>query len=194
VQVQEAATLLQDAQMVTFQRAQAFKSIERYAKLIQNVTIIVGIFTGVVSLFATQYDRRVSKTVEMTKFYTDKVRADYLNVIGQWNSYTKSIGNFFQREPAEMQQDILKFFADEKVRNLTHNYLDFFDLLWVCIDNRACDRNAAIEFFEPSAHLSYEIMAYHIVDTRDHDRDPAFGRGLEKLYGLPREHCVGKFF
>jgi hypothetical protein len=174
-------------------KALSFESLERYAKTVQSLTIILGIFSGIFSLFAAQHERRVSKTVEMTKLYTDKVRLDYLELIANWDGYTKRIDNFFELDRAELKKRILSFFKDEKNHKLILNYLDFFDVLVVCIENNACDRNSAIDFFGPSAKLAYEISGYHIEETRQGDRDPSFGDGLKRFYRLPRQGFLGRY-
>jgi len=177
---------------MNLQRARAFKVIERYAKLVQNLTIILGIFTGVISLFATQYDRRVARTIDMTKLYTDQVRDKYLDLVAKWGAATDS-PTFFQQSPEQMKQFVLGFFHDEDADKLLTNYLDFFDALAVCIDNRACDRNSAIDYFSSTARFVYHASAYYIEETRANDRDPKFGAGLEQFVKLRRECFVGRF-
>jgi hypothetical protein len=175
------------------QRARAFKAIDRYAKLVQNLTIIFGIFAGVISLFATQFDRRVARTIDMTKFYADRVRGDYLALSEQWDAATQSNDRFFQQSPDEMKRLVLDFFHNRDAHSRLINYLDFFDGLIVCIDNRACDRNSAIDYFSTSARFVYEMSAFYIADTRANDRDPTFGAGLERFNQLAREHLISRY-
>ncbi|HMK80347.1 MAG TPA: hypothetical protein VK438_11900 [Xanthobacteraceae bacterium] len=177
---------------MTSQGARTFKTVDRYAKVVQNLTIIFGIFTGVISLFATQYDRRVARTVDMTKLYSEQIRDKYLDLAAKWRAASVQPG-FYQQSEEKMKQFVLEFFENQDNDKLLTNYLDFFDGLAVCIENGACDRNSAIDYFSHTARYVCEMSFPYLEKMRKDDRDPAFGAGLERFCLLKRESFIGRY-
>jgi len=87
------------------------------------------------------------------------------------------------------QKDILKRFfeADQARQQNLDNVLDFYDTLYICIDRRSCDRNSALDFFQPSITNLYEVFAPRLFSLRASQRDASVGKGLERLYGMKPE-------
>jgi hypothetical protein len=164
-----------------------FDSIERIAKLVQNVVIIVGILGGGISLLHSQYDRRVERTVAFSKDFNSSVRKSYLSLLTAWDSYAGQ-QNFYDKDENGKKEIIENFFkADEKRQPSLDDALDFYDTLYICVYRRSCDRNSALDFFGPSVTNLFQIFAFHIFDTRDADKDPSVGKGLELLYHMKRD-------
>jgi hypothetical protein len=155
--------------------------IERAAKLAQNITIIVGVFAGIVTVVTNQYERRVQRTLDLRKEYIDKIRPDYLALTDQWDADPES-AKVLTVDIPQQKQIVLKFFQDAAHRRELENYLDFFDTMYTCIDNRACDKNTALYLFKAHARSIFEFAAPYIYELRKLDRDPSVGEGLETFY------------
>jgi hypothetical protein len=182
-------------------RAILFTRIERYAKVVKNLTIILGIVGGVVSLLAAQYDKRVAKTLELSKLYNEGVRKDYLILRSRWDEHVPA--DFHKLDEAKQKDLIIAFFKSrpnqsekEKVSNhdLLTNIVDFFDMLGICITHQACDRNSAIDFFASSGQFTFDVAAFYIFKRRKDDPDPDFGMGLESFWRLKRQCMLAKYF
>jgi len=181
-------------------RAALFRVIERYAKVIQNLTIILGIAVGVLSLLAAQYEKRVSKTVEFSKLYNEGVRKDYLSLRSRWDERWKKFPNFSKLDKQKRKDLIVAFFDESSTDNgkpsnhdLLTNILDFFDVLSVCVTHRSCDRNSTIDFFAPSGDFVFDIAGEYVLARRARDPDPQFGIGLEKFWRLSRECFLSRY-
>jgi hypothetical protein len=199
MQFRHAAGFLQKerrALSAMFRSKTLFKSLERYAKLAQNASIIIGIFVGMASLVVSQVDRRVTRTLEFGKSYNDGVRKDVLKLRNNWENYSRSIDNFFKAKGEEQRQIHLKFFDANENRALLDNITDFFDVLWACVDARSCDRNTALDLFGRAIDRTYEVAAFYILDTRSKEKDRAkeFGAGLEKFFQADRELALFRYF
>src|SRR5260370_6234121 len=143
-----------------------FKAIERYAKLVQSLSIIFGIFAGAVSLLAAQYDKRVSRSIEFGKLYNDSIRVDHLKLVNKWEDYTRPLANFFTTGEEIRRQRVLAFFKDSENRKSLDNLLDFFEVVWVCVDHRSCDRNTTFDLFGAPIDNTYEVYHDYIMATR----------------------------
>src|SRR4051794_25051448 len=62
-----------------------FEKIERYAKTVQNLTIVAGIFIAIATVFTNQLDKRVARTLDISKEYNTNIRRDLLKLWSQWN-------------------------------------------------------------------------------------------------------------
>jgi hypothetical protein len=177
----------------------AFTSIERFAKFIQNVVIVFGIFGGAISLLYAQYDRRVDRTITFTKEFNSSVRKPYLTLMSAWNAYARE--HDFYDHPEEQETLINAFFVKYETKEESKNrddnledVLDFYDTLYICVDKRSCDKNSALAFFHPSVTGVYETFAFHIFERRKAEKDPSVGKGLEALYRMESESWWSKYF
>jgi hypothetical protein len=171
-----------------------FDTIERVAKLVQNAVIILGIFGGVFSLLHAQYDKRVDRTIAFSKDYTSGVRKSYLTLVAAWNNYAEN-QNFFQKDEGGQKQLIAKFFSEDPSREQSfEDVADFYDTLYVCIDRRSCDRNAALDFFGSNASTFFESFAFHIFALRAGHRDNTIGKGVEQMYRMTPESWWSAYF
>jgi len=167
-----------------------FDSIERIAKFVQNLVIILGVVGGAITLLHSQYDRRVDRTIAFSKEFNSSVRRSYLNLMTSWNAYAEQ-NSFYRHSEDEQRKLINDFFKndpakdDDKRREASFNdTLDFYDTLDICVSRRSCDRNSALDFFRPSITALYQVFAFHIFDRRNTEKDPSVGRGLEDLYRM----------
>ena len=170
-----------------------FDGIERWAKVVQNFTIIFGVFIGTISLFNAQLDRRVARTIEVDKQYHAETRDDFIDLTTKWNSYASGIAGFFQKLPDEQSDIVVKFFDDDTKQKSLNEILDFYDVLFVCIDKRSCDRNSALELFGKNADDTYEDFAFYILAQRKAQRDTSIGDGLEKIYKMAPESFFWRY-
>jgi hypothetical protein len=176
--------------------SRAFDSIERTAKLVQNLVIIFGILGGAISLMFVQYDKRVERTVTMTKEFNSSVRKTYISLTSAWDRYAGD-NNFYEQEDFEVF--VNSFFASG---NKDHNkileenledLLDFFDALYVCVNTRSCDRNSALMLFRTSIRRGFGPFAFHILARRVAEKDQSVGKGLEDLYHMELEPWYRKY-
>lgn len=171
-----------------------FAAIERTAKFIQNIIIILGIFGGLFSLLYGQYDKRVDRTVSFTKEYNASVRKSLLSLFNAWNSYAGE-QDFYSKTQDQQKDLVNSFFKSDQGRELyLDDALDFYDTLYVCVDRRSCDRNSALDFFGQSITSLYEAFAFRIFSLRESERDPSVGRGLERMYQMKPESWRRAYF
>jgi hypothetical protein len=170
----------------------SFDGLERLAKLVQNGTIVCGIFAGALALLGNQYDRRVQRTLDMRKEYIETIRRDYVSLIDDWNE-NPDTPKVLTGTVAEQKAIVLAFFAVRSERTKLDNVIDFFDTLYFCIDNRACDRNTALYLFKPVARSVFEISAPYIAELRVRDRDAQFATGVEWLYRAQPQSLVRRY-
>ena len=68
-------------------------------------------------------------------------------------------------------------------------YVDFFDSVKICVDQRVCDEPSANEFFERYANYHWPGFKLHIMQTRKFEKDfgvrTPYGSGLEKMARNP---------
>ena len=167
-------------------RAQKIDLIERIAKLVQNLTIIFGVFAGVFALLISQHDKRVQNVLTFRTEFTATVRPDYLTLISDWNSFPVT-DKILTATQDEQKQIVSDFFAKEENEKHFLSVADFFNTLSACIEHGACDRNSVIYLFQDTATAVFEMAGYYIEAKRKEDQDPTFARGLENIYRLNSE-------
>src|SRR5262249_28042178 len=165
--------------------------IARIAKVVQNLTIIGGIFVGLGSLVFGQMNRRIEAVGGYRKDYIDHIRKDYVKFVSTWNAFGS---NTLTATDDRIKEIVDAFY--EKGDNQTDllTFGDFFHELWFCVNTNRCDRNTALDAFEVQAAAIYEVSAYYIGEKRKKDRDRDFCQGLENFYRLERQSYLGRLF
>jgi hypothetical protein len=167
--------------------------IEQYARIAQNITIIFGIVGGVLSLLIAQQDKRVQRSLDFYKDYTVAVRNEFLDLDQRWTDLSAKYPDFLTRKIDDQRKITDEFFqAAENRRKLT-SIVTFFDALYICIDNRACDRNTALDLMGPTAGTMFEMSGHFIQERRHVQRTNSVGRGLEQIYRLRRERFFERY-
>ena len=165
------------------------------AQVVTNLSIILGIFVGGITLLSNRYDRRVTTTLDFYQTYNDKIRESYLDLVNKWQNYVNGIEEFRHMTEDRQKEVVIKFFDnDNDIRGKLENLLDFFDTLAICVRNRSCDTNTAIDVLGKQVMNLYEISAYFIGKQRSRDNDPTVGKGLEDLYNINRQSLIGTVF
>ena len=167
--------------------------IERYARLVQNLAVIFGIFGALFALLTSQFDKRVGRTLELYKDYSQAVRKDALDLDLRWAQFAVEHPNLFEKKIEEQQILVTSFFDSAERRLALINLTTFYDTLFICVQNGACDRNTAIELFGSTAKSTFEISGHYIETTRKAHRSNAFGWGLEQMYRLRKEGLFSRY-
>jgi hypothetical protein len=166
-------------------------SIARMAKIVQNLTIIGGIFVGLGSLIFGPFGKRVEAVGEYRKDYIDHIRNGYVEFLSKWAPVGHST---LKTTNDETKKIVLDFFKDNGNQEKLLTLVDFFDGVWFCVHTNRCDPNTALDAFEAQANVVYESSAYYIQERRQQDRDSDFGAGLEKFYKLQRQSYLSRLF
>jgi hypothetical protein len=166
-------------------------NIARIAKIVQNLTIIGGIFVGLGSLIFGPFGKRIEAIGEYRKDYIDHIRINYVEFLSKWTPVGHST---LTTTNDQTKTIVLDFFKDSGNQAKLLTFVDFFDGLWFCVHTKSCDQNTALDAFETQASVIYEASAYYIQDRRQQDRDSDFGAGLEKFYGLQRQRYLSRLF
>jgi hypothetical protein len=166
--------------------------IERAAKLVQNFTIIFGVFGALFSYSATQLDKRVANTVEYRKQYVDNIRAKYLGLVSRWD--IPETDAVLSKDRDAQKKVTLDFFSTQQNKDDLLNVVDFFDSLGLCAQNNVCDRNTALNMLSDPIRNTFEMSAFYILDKRARERDDSFGAGLQALYKMHRECFFARYF
>lgn len=175
-------------------RTPSLRTLERVAKVAQNVTIIAGVFAGVVTVLATQHDRRVQRTLDLRKEYVDGARKTYLELLDNWNTYSaKPENDVLKLKQAEQRLVTRRFFEVSKNRTDFNNLVDFFETLSVCIEHKGCDKNTAIDLFGSQAKSVYELGWHYVEDLRKEDNDPSIAEGLRLFRWLGRQSLLSSY-
>ncbi len=168
--------------------------IEQCADIVKNLTIIVGVFTGIIALFYSQFDRRVNRALDFSKEYSSSIRSHYVSAIGGWNKFALTNDEFLKKSPAEMETLVVSFFgSNAEASKSLDSLLDFYDTLYVCTRSRSCDRNSVIELFGKQINNVFEVSAFYIFGRRKIENDPSIGEGLENLYELKPESFILRY-
>jgi hypothetical protein len=167
--------------------------IERYARIAQNVSIIIGVLGGALSLIIVQFDKRVERTLDLYRDYTNVVRKDFLDLDLKWAQFASPDPGILDKTPEEQKKTVYAFFDTIENQRLLANVLNFYDTLYVCVVNRACDRNSAIDLFGSTAKITFEISAHYIDVKRKTQRNDILGRGLEQMYRIRRESFFERY-
>jgi hypothetical protein len=169
--------------------------IERLARFAQNVTIILGVFAGVLSFIASQHDKRVASVLDLRREYTGDIRGNFLQMMDSWNTLTLPDGaDFLKLKQGQQAAVVLNFFKDTKNRQPLNQIIDFFDTLYACLNRHACDRNTALYLFQDVAKQSFETGGYHIMAKRTNDGNPGYAHGLENIYSMNPELTLSSYF
>jgi hypothetical protein len=165
-------------------------TLERVANCVQNMTIIFCVFTGLITLFISQHDKRVQSTLTFRTDFASGVRSDYSKLI---NNYNKSVPDPRKITEAggQQQEEIVEaFFMKDENKNLLNNIADFFDSLQACIEYRACDQNTAGYLFKSPALQVYESFGYYIDKARKSYHQPEFAAWLQSIAHLKAENTI----
>jgi hypothetical protein len=167
--------------------------IERLAKLVQNLSIVFGIFVGLATIISTRLDKRVEQTMALRKEFNESIRRDYLSFLSRWDRYAKE--KHFRSAGSVGEKAIIIEFFERGTDNVDalRNISDFYDTLLICINNGACDANAAVDLFQQPARVIFEISAYFILARRKLDCNEAYSAGLESLYKLQRQTFIRRY-
>lgn len=174
----------------TQRRQPAMDRIERTAKLVQNLTIILGVFAGAFALLTAQHDKRVQNVLALRNEFIAGVRSDYLKLMSDWTSFPAADKRILSATQDEQKTIVSDFFSSAENEHRFLDIVDFFDTLAACIEHRACDRNTAIYLFQNTAVDVFEVAGYQIEIDRNDTRDPTFARGLEMVYRLEPESVL----
>jgi hypothetical protein len=167
--------------------------IERLARFAQNVTIILGVFAGVLSFIASKHDQRVASVLDLRREYTGDIRGNFLQMMDSWNTFPEGT-DFLKLKQDQQAEIVIKFFKDARNRQPLNQIVDFFDTLFACLDRRACDRNTALYLFHDVAKQSFETGGYQIMAKRQNDADPGYAHGLENIYAMHPQWAVTSYF
>jgi hypothetical protein len=137
--------------------------IEQYARITQNLVIILGVFGGIISLVVVQFDKRVARTLDLYKDYAAAVRKDFVELDFRWAQFAKEQPQVLDKNQEEQRRLVSTFFANVDNERALANILNYYDTVYVCIINRACDRDSAIELFGLTAKPAFEISAHYTI-------------------------------
>jgi hypothetical protein len=138
-------------------------------------------------------DKRVARTIDLYKEYSAAVRKDALDLDLKWAKFATGHPALFEKKVDEQVELVNSFFGNEECQRFLVNISSFYDTLQICVENRACDRNTAIDLFGPMGRSVFEISGHYIMATRQTHRSGAFGRGLEEFYRLRKENIVQRY-
>jgi len=164
------------------------------AQVVTNLSIVLGIFVAGITLLPDRYDRRVTTTLNLYQTYNEKIRNSYLDLVDKWQNYVHGVSDFRHMNQTGQEKVVLSFFADDVIRAKLENSLDFFDTLAICVNNRSCDTNTALDVLGKQVKNLYEISAYFTIEERSKDNDPTVGKGLEDLYKTNRKSLFATVF
>jgi hypothetical protein len=104
-------------------------TIARIAKVVQNLTIIGGIFIGVGSLLFGQMEKRIESVAEYRKDYIDHIRKVYVQFLSNWAVYGPKT---LTATKDEIKNLVNTFYDNNDNQTNLLIFGDFFDELWFC--------------------------------------------------------------
>jgi hypothetical protein len=169
--------------------------VARCASVVQNLTVVFGIFFGIASLLNHQFENRLTRTFEFQKDYNKEIRSMYVDLTTKWTQFALSKGiSPSEQTPAKRKAMVLEYATDPDAERRINYVLEFYDALYTCVRYRSCDRNSALELFGRQIDNTYEIFAYFLRERRKIENDLNFGEGLEKLYNMKPESRLERYF
>jgi hypothetical protein len=174
-------------------------NVDKITKIAQSGAIVIGIFGAVGSMSYNvvygQYDRRVAKVTELGKDYSVYFKNDYLDLMTNWGRHVTKAGNIEnQPEDEEVKRIVYLFFESADNERKLVNVLYFFDMLSICVNNRSCDRNSALDLFDKILDSTYGTFFWYIAGRRETFKEPSFGAGLEFLHNMEKEREWARLF
>src|SRR4051794_14068265 len=109
-----------------------FEQFERAAKVVQNLTIVFGVFAGAFALVSARFDKRIEQTMAFRKEYNDSVRKDYLAFMSKWDTHVREHDIHPDSSVEEKNRATMDFFHSTESVDRLRNISDFFYTLFVC--------------------------------------------------------------
>jgi len=149
----------------------------RAATWVAMISAITGGYVGLSTYqldVSKQVDQSVEKSFEMVQAYND---ADLIAVRGRVMSYVHAKRLCDAR------------YIDRDLTQADHvRVLEFFDLVYACIEAELCDVTTAKKFFSPHASFQWPILSQVVADMRSSEQanyavrsDPNFATGMAAL-------------
>lgn len=115
---------------------------------------------------------------EFDLFYLEK----YYIAVGDFDEYAKAHSDDVFNKDRNIRKTAVDKFYRSNIREILLSYeLDFFDSLWACVKNYACDQNYAFDSFGLQIVYLWYQCELHISSMRKEQLDESVGAGLEAL-------------
>jgi hypothetical protein len=157
-------------------------TLERVAGLVT----IAGIIFGVWQYLVTKQDLRISATLSYaTRFESTPVWESFLKIYNTWNS---TEGNAIEssKDPDKVNEQAIAFIKAHKLDMDAIIVGDFFDQLYLCLQENICDLQLAVQMLGKDAQIAYVYAGPYLDDLRAKRRGHT-GCGLTALYNIAED-------
>lgn len=169
-------------------------AIEKLAKIIQNLTIVFGIFASAITLLYAIHNKRVDRAMAIKSEYDSTYRKSDDDLTTKWNDLIeKDNGQKARDQSDEKQLEYMKsFFQSADNRHDLDDVLGFYDDVWICVKVGSCDNNTIKELFGDKSRDLWDTYGAYILDLRKRFKNPSIGMSVLMIARLKEEGLFEK--
>jgi len=170
-----------------------YKVAKRVVKALAGLSVVIAALWAALLFYKSNRDDEVKTALAFYDKYNSKEFIVFRNGVGDFDNKNHdkimaALNELIQSNNLEKYKDTLvelvKLSGNENDIDMV---IEFFDGLWECISTNLCDWNTAVGLFEPKARILYPEFSPYILYNRVHNKDAAYGYGLESITNLTKK-------